>query len=397
MAKNENTMSLLFKPARLFDGGGDLNKYWFVHYSYCDPVTNKFKRFKLFGKLNQLHQRKDRLKEAHSLINAINEKLTSGFSPFLNIETYTDNFLPHKQKDKEKKTDYSIRYYLNKYLAIRAPRLRSKTKDTYTSKLRIFSNYLSEFKLDKIPLYKFSHDNAKEFLNYLTKKSPTTINEYVRTLKSFFNDFIKNDLLIKNPFDNIPKIPELREGKLPFSRFQIEKIKQEIKGENEMLWVAVNMLYYCFIRPGELRGLKISDIDLDNTKIRIGADISKNKKTQFVTIPTQLVEILIEYKIYNFQPGDFLFSKSGTPGQVQVSRDYLSKTHKKSLDRLGFDSTYSFYSWKHTGALNAWRAGISIKDIKEQMRHHSLDMTDIYLKSIGAIECLDIKNRFPVL
>jgi len=35
-----------FKLAKLFDADGDLSKRWFVYYSYVDPITAKFKRFR---------------------------------------------------------------------------------------------------------------------------------------------------------------------------------------------------------------------------------------------------------------------------------------------------------------------------------------------------------------
>jgi site-specific recombinase XerD len=43
----------------------------------------------------------------------------------------------------------------------------------------------------------------------------------------------------------------------------------------------------------------------------------------------------------------------------------------------------TLYSWKHTGVVSAFQAGLNIKLIQELLRHHSLEMTDIYLKSLG--------------
>lgn len=43
----------------------------------------------------------------------------------------------------------------------------------------------------------------------------------------------------------------------------------------------------------------------------------------------------------------------------------------------------TLYSWKHIGVVRAFQAGLNIKLLQELLRHHSLEMTDIYLKSLG--------------
>ncbi len=47
------------------------------------------------------------------------------------------------------------------------------------------------------------------------------------------------------------------------------------------------------------------------------------------------------------------------------------------------DKDVTMYSWKHTGNCNAYRAGADIKALQQQNRHHSLEMTDVYLRSMG--------------
>lgn len=78
-----------------------------------------------------------------------------------------------------------------------------------------------------------------------------------------------------------------------------------------------------------------------------------------------------------------------------VGRDYFLKKHAKHLKRLGFSCKYSFYSWKHSGAVMAVRAGINLKDLQLQMRHHSLDQLNEYLKAMGVLDSADLRARFP--
>lgn len=53
---------------------------------------------------------------------------------------------------------------------------------------------------------------------------------------------------------------------------------------------------------------------------------------------------------------------------------------------------YPLYSWKHTGAVNAYRSGIGIKQLQRLLRHSTVQMTDIYLKSLGLKTDPNIEN-----
>lgn len=53
------------------------------------------------------------------------------------------------------------------------------------------------------------------------------------------------------------------------------------------------------------------------------------------------------------------------------------------VEKLKMKKNFTLYSWKHTGVVNAYHAGIDIKSIQMQCRHHSIQQTDTYLKSLG--------------
>jgi len=61
----------------------------------------------------------------------------------------------------------------------------------------------------------------------------------------------------------------------------------------------------------------------------------------------------------------------------------MIKKHKHFLEKLGFDDRHTLYSWKHTGVVKAYLAGVDIKSLQRQCHHHSIEMADNYLKSLG--------------
>ena len=56
----------------------------------------------------------------------------------------------------------------------------------------------------------------------------------------------------------------------------------------------------------------------------------------------------------------------------------MTNRHCAILKLLNFGKGYQMYSWKHTGAVAAVKAGIGVKELQIQLRHHSLDETDKY-------------------
>lgn len=64
---------------------------------------------------------------------------------------------------------------------------------------------------------------------------------------------------------------------------------------------------------------------------------------------------------------------------------------------FGFGKGYTLYSWKHTGAIQAVKAGIGVKELQIQLRHHSLDMVNQYLRQMGVWDLGQLQEKFPGL
>ena len=74
----------------------------------------------------------------------------------------------------------------------------------------------------------------------------------------------------------------------------------------------------------------------------------------------------------------------------------MGERFRKLIKALNLGKDYTLYSWKHSGVVVAYKAGIDIKTIQSQCRHKSLEQTDIYLKSLGLSMNLAI-NKMPEL
>jgi|GEM_PF-1091753 len=384
------------EPKLYIANGGDLSQKWFVYYTFFNPAKGNMQRVRHYKPINEYHTTDERVSIGKAIIAELS--LKRGFNPFNTPENLyfpATAFvkLPKVKKDKSKTVDY----YLDLAYTIREAELRPKSKDKYKSHIRKFCYWLDENGYAKIDILDLTKEICQAFLNNITAKSATTRNGYLAVLKVLFNVLISDDIISKNPFAKIKKLRENRTGAIPFNPMQTQIIKNYLVDSNPQLWVLLQLQFYCFIRPGEARCLRIENIDFYANTIIVPANISKNKRTQTVVIPKQFVDILKKHCSHCTNIEYYLFGKTNEPGPTQVTRDCFNKQHRAMLKELNIITKHKLYSWKHTGAKQAALGGVNIKQLQLQLRHSNLETMDIYLRTLGVSDCADVYNNFPTL
>ena len=240
---------------------------------------------------------------------------------------------------------------------------------------------------------------ANAFLESLSLSglNPTTVNACRITMRGFYATLKKRKQVYQNPFLETVKLREHRQGAKYFQANQQSVLKIHIKQFYPELWLPIQYLYYCFIRPAEMARLTVADVNLGEGTINIPADKSKNKKNQFVVIPGPLLAQMYELGIQNYPLDYFLVGKDGIPSDKPLPINYLGNQHRKLTQRLKLPPKYTLYSWKHTGVAMAYKAGVGLRELQLQLRHYSLEMVAVYLRSLGIADLPDLKDKFPEL
>lgn len=164
-----------------------------------------------------------------------------------------------------------------------------------------------------------------------------------------------------------------------FNKGQLETIFQTLMEENKQLMVASAMIYYCFIRPNELRHIRIGHIAMDEKRIALYSENTKNKKTHRIYMPVKLRQV-IEWSGYlNYNKSLFLFGRYDEPGREQIAYHKLRRKLKDHLEEMGLAETHSLYCFKPTGICNMYRKSKDLMAIKERGRFSSLEIAEIYL------------------
>jgi integrase len=354
----------------------DIEKSWFVHYTFTDTLTKKSIRVQVRKGLNYWHDKESRLKAGHSLRKSTIRQLESGYNPFLDSE---------KKRDPE---HYTIYEAMSEILKIKLTTARSRTKESYTHMVKIFKDWLDLKGLTNIPLSQFSPAMASQYMDYLlvTKQyAGRTHNDRLTDMKTFYNAMIAREWVSKNPFKGILKQQEEIGRNLAYSESEKDALRKYLYLHDRDMYYFSQIMYYCFIRRSELSRLKVWSFDLKNKTITIPADVSKNKCQESVVIPVGLEPILREMELHKYNQNDYLFGyKLKRSTRIFKNINHISTRHNKFPPKLGIDEEKGLYSWKHTGACQAYYdTNKDVYALMRQLRHRDLNTTMIYLKSLG--------------
>lgn len=360
----------------IYPSNRDINKTWFV--SFLIPTFKGLLNKRVKIQVPNLPTVEKRLAAAQKIVSDVQK-----------------NGYVTGAKQKPKKIGFSDQIQmLYDLLEKKRGVVADKTIVHYKGQIDNLNKFCTE---KKITVLKAS--DAEDFLKSLRLRglNPTTINSHRMTLKSLFATLKKQKRVYQNPFLDTLALKQNPCGAKWFQINQQAILKKRILSDAPHIWLPVQYLYYCFIRPIEMRRLTVSDVNMCEGTINIPADKSKNKKNQFVVIPAPLLLQMFDANIQDAPPQYFLIGKDGLPSLKQVGTNYLSNQHKKLTDALKFPPKYTLYSWKHTGVAMAYKNGVGIRELQLQLRHHSLDMVTVYLRSLGIADLPDLKDKFPEL
>lgn len=373
-----------FKRAVLRDRNGDLSKEWYVEYYAWDEASECLVRKRI--KIPQSFQtKKARVQEANKIIADTNQLLERGY--------YFKKTSVDVKTDIVTESENDLLLSLEKVLDIINSSLRPKTNVTYrsaTNKLREYANQQT------FSIFKFTDKEVIKFRDHLVTvqgNSARTANNTLMHLATIYSHLKDRADVPQNPF-KLKKLKQEETNKnIAFNDVDREKVEKYMALHEPELFAFTRFIYYAFIRPGELKAIEIQDIRFNEKYILVRGAISKNGKSETVSIISALLAVIDRMELSKRDPFLYLFGKGLIPGKEVSGKQVAFRRHEKILKKLKLDNKgYTLYSWKHTGAVNAYLSGVGIKQLQLMLRHSTVQMTDIYLKSLGLRTDPNIEN-----
>ena len=311
------------------------------------------------------------------IIKKLTEKLLNGWNPWVEVSHPAEYALF---------ADVCTKYEAYLHKLVKEGGIRPGTARNYSTKLAFLKAWVKKNKIDLTYIYQFDKTVVAKFLDYIFIERNNTLrtrNNYVGWLKSFARYLMERDYVKSDPTLSIRTTTKLeKKGRNVIPDDILIKIKAHLEKENKYFLLVCYMLHYLFIRPHEMIFIKIKDISLKNKTVILSGSYTKNGKDSVITLPNHVIDLLQELKIFSYPPDYYLFGKEFRPGIKKLSEGYLSKYWRVEVQgKLGIDKSYKFYSLKDTGITNMIKAHTDLLSVRDQARHSSVSMTNVYTPS----------------
>ena len=255
--------------------------------------------------------------------------------------------------------------------------------------LAAYKKDLTEFQLfinenyDKSVIENVDYKIVRSWIVLLVNKnlSNRSINRKVSSLKSFFKFLVKTDTINSSPLIAHKPLKQSKKIQVPFSKDEIGTLLDSSLFKNDYKGVLqktiISFFYFTGVRRIELINLKVSDINMNSSTIRI---MGKKNKERIIPMLPRLKESINEYlKIksqeFNNKISQNLFvSKSG----IQLSEKYVYRTVNEYFKLVSPKVKKAPHVLRHSFATHLINEGADINSVKELLGHSSLSATQVY-------------------
>lgn len=265
-----------------------------------------------------------------------------------------------------------IKDFLN-YLLIDL-KYSNNTIETYRYTLEEFE------KIIKKDLKKVNESDIESYIQLLQKKDdPKTINHHLNVLTSFYNFLLIEEIINKNPIQNIDKLKTRKKLPKVLSKEEIIKIL-DIDLINKYSYrdkAMLELMYSSGLRISELVSLKIYNIDLDMGILRVMGKGSKERMVPIGEIAINYLSVYInEYRsLLNKKNSDYLFLNNRGTG---ISRQAFFKMLQKQAIKKQIKSNFTPHTLRHSFATHMLENGADLRSIQELLGHSDISTTQIY-------------------
>ncbi len=298
--------------------------------------------------------------------------------------------------------DYCIGEYM---IYCRSRQLREKTMNSYEQALRLFERWCREqlnivdvsavtegtvrryiTDLQQRGKYTFySNDKTKE-INYPDRRrdfrkpiSETTINNYIRNLRAFFNWLDSDYLLKKNPMRKIRQLKVNRQAKEYISDDDFKRLTAALDKSyfsEHRDFAMIMLMLDSGMRLGECSCLTTDDIDLAHKQIMLKAEITKGRKDRVVFFSSKTEAIMRRWLQYKdrYIDTDYLFPIKSTGAHIEVSG--FETNFKHYLRRVGLKETITPHCLRNNYAKRCLMNGMDIYTLSRILGHSSVSVTE---------------------
>lgn len=260
---------------------------------------------------------------------------------------------------------------------------------------KLGDNTINSYMLDLEDFFKSFNGSIesctkKDILAYISSINGlevSTVNRHISSLKSFFNYLVDESIIKVSPMEEVSSLKKAKKLPKYLSISEVNKLlniplNSEFDYRNKAM---LELMYATGLRVSELVSIEYSNIDFENSIIRING---KGKKERIIP----LGEVASYYlKVYLNDYRSKLL-KRNTYNQVFLNN------HGKPITRQGFNyilenireltgitKEITPHVLRHSFATHLLEGGADIRSIQEMLGHENISTTNIYTEVVNDV------------
>ena len=254
--------------------------------------------------------------------------------------------------------------------------LSKNTVDAYGNDLNNFLSWLN--KLDIQDYKNISEALINEYVAYLFKNGlkSSSVNRKISSLKSFYLFLIKKKVISSSPLSEI--ITPKKQQYLPssMSEDEVERLLQSPNIELDIETrdkAMIEMLYATGMRISELINLKITDIDIERSVLKVLGKGSKERLIPFGEKASDSLSYYLKKRKKSLAKEVFISNRG-----KKMTRTGFWQRIKIYLSREGLQDSISPHTLRHAFATHLLNRGADLRSVQLLLGHSDLSTTQIY-------------------
>lgn len=302
-----------------------------------------------------------------------------------------------------RKGTYDLEYIFDRLCdAKRAENVVQETIDKYMRACRYLSDYAEEIGVSA-DIRHIDVDFSRGFVSWLINDkikfdghsfkldehktqglSPRSVNDYIKTIRTFFRFLIEEDLAMENPFLKLKLLTEPQDVIEILTKSELRQLLAApyLRSYPEFRdFVIMTCLIDSLCRVGEILSLKIENVDFSSNFLILEGTNTKTRKGRIIPLQGRTVRLIKELIKENEEfDTDYVFLSNY--GEKMTTNNFRYRLNKYA-DRAGIKKRVHPHLLRHTGATMFLEAGGDIRHLQMILGHNDLRMIKRYTHLSG--------------
>lgn len=260
---------------------------------------------------------------------------------------------------------------------------------------KLGDNTINSYMLDLEDFFKTFNSSIesctkKDILTYISSINGlevSTVNRHISSLKSFFNYLVDESIIKVSPMEEISSLKSPKKLPKYLSISEVDKLlniplNSEFDYRNKAM---LELMYATGLRVSELVSIEYSNIDFENSIIRINGKGKKERIIPLGEVASYYLKVylsdyrskLLKRNTYN----QVFLNNHGKP----ITRQGFNYILENIRELTGIEKEITPHVLRHSFATHLLEGGADIRSIQEMLGHENISTTNIYTEVVNDV------------